>query len=142
MDPFDEPLCQGTPLYLGVLGKTETITKQKLSEEILHPLLALWTRLPDKVLLPSEGASSSLLSLWANQNNIEVQSLDANYQKLGRKAGFLRDSMIIKEATHLLVFLGTRSQKNEQIAIRETKKGKHVYAVDPKSLEVSEYTTE
>lgn len=142
MDLFDEPLKQGTPLYLGVLGKTDSLTKQKLSEEILHPLLSLWTRLPDKVLLPSEGTSSALISIWAEQNNIEFQSFDANYQKLGRKAGFLRDAMITKEATHLLVFLGTRSQKNEQIAIREVKKGKHVYAVDPKSFELTEYTTD
>ena len=142
MDSFDEPLNQGIPLYLGVLGKTDTLTKQKLSEEILHPLLSLWLRLPDKVLLPSEGASSALIGMWAEQNNIESQSLDANYQKLGRKAGFLRDAMITKEATHLLVFLGTRSQKNEQIAIRETKKGKHVYAVDPKTFDLTEYTTD
>ena len=142
MDPFDEPFKQGTPLYLGVLGKTDTLTKQKLSEEILHPLLSLWSRLPDKVFLPSEGTSSALLSIWAEQNHIEFQSLDANYQKLGRKAGFLRDAMITKEATHLLVFLGTRSQKNEQIAIREVKKGKHVYAVDPKTFDLTEYTTE
>jgi hypothetical protein len=142
MDLFDEPLTQGTPLYFGVLGKTDTLTKQKLSEEILHPLLSLWSRLPDKVLLPSEGTSSALISIWAEQNNVEFQSFDANYQKLGRKAGFLRDAMITKEATHLLVFLGTRSQKNEQIAIREVKKGKHVYTVDPKTFDLTEYTTD
>ena len=142
MDTFDEPRTQGTPLYLGVIGKTESLNKQTLVDCILHPLVSVWKRLPDKVLLPTEGTSSAYISIWAERNDIDTQSLDANFVKLGRKAGFLRDAMIAKEATHLLVFLGTRSQKNEEIATRETKKGKHVYVVDATSHGLTEWVLE
>ncbi len=138
MDPFGEELERGKPLYLGVLGKTDSITPLHVSEEIMNPLLSLWERLPDKMILPDEGTSSALLNIWADRNEVDLQSLQADYFRLGRKAGFVRDAMILKECTHLLVFLGQRSQKYEQIALREAKKGKIVYTVSPKTFELTE----
>jgi hypothetical protein len=138
MNPLEEKPSRGEALYVGILGKTESITQDKLCHEVLNPLLSLWKRLPDKMLMSSEGLSSVLTSIWAERNEIEYQMIDANYCKLGRRAGFLRDAMILKESTHLLIFLGTRSQKNEEVAIREAKKGKKVYTVNPKSLEITE----
>ena len=138
MDLFGETLERGKPLYLGVLGKTESITPLHVADEIMNPLLSLWERMPDKMILPDEGTSSALLNLWAERNEIELQSLQADYFRLGRKAGFVRDAMIVKECTHLLVFLGQRSQKYEQIALREAKKGKIVYTVSPKTFELTE----
>ncbi len=142
MNPFDETPCRGDPLYVGILGKTESITQDKLSTEILNPLLSLWGRLPDKLIISSEGMSSVLFSIWAERNEIESQTLEADYRKLGRRAGFLRDAMIVKESTHLLVFLGVRSQKNEEIAMREAKKGKKVYTIHPKTWEITELSCE
>lgn len=138
----DEKPSRGEPLYVGVLGKTDSITQEKLCHEIVNPLLSLWKRMPDKFILSSEGTSSILLSVWAERNEIDYQLLEADYRKLGRRAGFLRDAMIVKEATHLLVFLGLRSQKNEEIAMREAKKGKHVYTVHPKTWEITELVYE
>jgi hypothetical protein len=138
MDLFGETLERGQPLYLGILGKTESITPLHVAEEIMNPLLSLWERMPDKMILPDEGTSSALLNLWAERNEIDIQSLQADYFRLGRKAGFVRDAMIVKECTHLLVFLGQRSQKYEQIALREAKKGKIVYTVAPKTFELTE----
>ena len=138
MDLFGETLERGKPLYLGVLGKTESITPLHVADEIMNPLLSLWERMPDKMILPDEGTSSALLNLWAERNEIELQSLQADYFRLGRKAGFVRDAMIVKECTHLLIFLGQRSQKYEQIALREAKKGKIVYTVSPKTFELTE----
>ncbi len=43
----------------------------------------------------------------------------------------MRDARILKEATHLLFFLGKSSDYYEKIAIREVKKGRVVYTVDP-----------
>jgi hypothetical protein len=86
--------------------------------------------------------SSVLISIWAERNEIDSQMIEADYRKLGRRAGFLRDAMILKECTHLLVFLGLRSQKNEEIATREAKKGKKVYTIHPKSWEIAELTYE
>ena len=134
----DEKPSRGEPLYVGVLGKTESITQEKLCHEILNPLLSVWGRLPDKFIVSSEGMSSVLITVWAERNEVEFQMLEADYRKLGRRAGFLRDSMIVKESTHLLIFLGIRSQKNEEIASREAKKGKKVYTVHPKTWEITE----
>ncbi len=142
MNLFEEKPQRGEPLYVGVLGKTESITQDKLSTEILYPLLSLWGRLPDKLIVSSEGMSSVLFSIWAERNEIESQMIEADYRKLGRRAGFLRDAMILKECTHLLVFLGVRSQKNEEVAMREAKKGKKVYTIHPKSWEIAELTYE
>ena len=142
MSLFEEKPQRGEPLYVGILGKTESITQDKLSTEILNPLLSVWGRLPDKLIVSSEGMSSVLFSIWAERNEIESQMIEADYRKLGRRAGFLRDAMILKESTHLLVFLGVRSQKNEEVAMREAKKGKKVYTIHPKSWEIAELTYE
>lgn len=138
MNLFDEKPSRAEPLYVGVLGKTEGISQEKLIQEVIFPLLSLWGRIPEKLILSSEGMSSVLFSIWAERNEVEYQMLEADYRKLGRRAGFLRDSMIVKESTYLLVFLGIRSQKNEEIAMREAKKGKKVYTIHPKSLEITE----
>lgn len=142
MNPLEEKPQRGEPLYVGVLGKTESITQDKLSTEILNPLLSIWGRLPEKLIVSSEGMSSVLFSIWAERNEVESQMIEADYRKLGRRAGFLRDAMIVKESTHLLVFLGVRSQKNEEVAMREAKKGKKVYTIHPKTWEIAELTYE
>lgn len=142
MDIFEEKLEHAKPFYLGILGKTEAIDNAKLTTHILRPLVEQWGRYPEKIIQSSEGASSYLINLWAERHQIEIQSLHADYFKLGKRAGFLRDAMILKECTHLLVFLGTKSQKNEEVAIRETKKGKHVFTLHPKTLEITELVLE
>ena len=133
---------QGKPILLGILGKHEQISKQDIHESVLHPLVSAIGRLPDKILLPSEGTSSAYITLWAERLNIETHCLEADWRKLQRRAGILRDSRILKESTHLLVFGNTRSSKNEEIAIREAKKGKEVYLVDHSSLELAQLVVE
>lgn len=140
MDPFGETIQRQTPIYLGILGKTESATQNRIYEDVLHPLLSEWKRLPEKMIVSSEGTSSALLSIWAERNEIECKVIEADYRKLGRRAGFLRDARIVKECTHLLVFLGPRSPKNQELAEREAKKGKSVYTVDAKTYELSELT--
>ena len=132
----------GKPILLGVLGKHEQISKQDIHESILHPLMSAIGRLPDKILIPSEGTSSAYITLWAERLNIETHCLEADWRRLQRRAGILRDSRILKESTHLLVFSNTRSSKNEEIAIREAKKGKEVYLVDHSSLELAQLVVE
>lgn len=140
MDPFGETIQKQNPIYLGILGKTESATQNRIYEDVLHPLLSEWTRMPEKMIVSSEGTSSALLSIWAERNEVDCQVIEADYRKLGRRAGFLRDARIVKESTHLLIFLGPRSPKNQQLAEREAKKGKTVYTVDSKTYELSELT--
>ncbi len=142
MDFLDEPRTQGQPIHLGILGVHNQISKEDIHEKILHPLMSVLGRLPDKLTLPSEGTSSALISLWAERSNVHMQSVEADWKKLQRKAGILRDARILKECTHLLVFLGPRSRSYEQTAIRQVKKGKRVFLVEHNPIEMYEIVVE
>jgi hypothetical protein len=139
---FEETRIVGKPIYLGILGTHNQITKQEIHEKILHPLMSILGRLPDKILLPSEGTSSVYISLWAQRQSVDTHCVDADWKKFQRKAGILRDARIVKECTHLLSFVGVKSRKNEQVAIREAKKGKQVFLVEPNPIELCEIVVE
>jgi hypothetical protein len=132
----------GKPIYLGVLGIHNQITKEEIHEKVLHPLMSVLGRMPDKMILPSEGTSSALISIWAERNHIDTQCVEADWRKFQRKAGILRDARIQKECSHLVVFLGMKSRSNEQTAIRQAKKGKQVFVVEPNPIELIEYVVE
>lgn len=142
MDFELETRIVGQPILLGVLGKHEQISKEAIHEKILHPLVSAIGRLPDRVILPSEGTSSAYITLWAERANLEIHSVDADWRKLQRRAGIMRDARIIKDSTHLLVFVGSRSKSYEQTGIREAKKGKQVFLVDHDTLDMCEVVFE
>ena len=142
MDFESEIRIQGKPIALGILGIHNTITKEDIHEKVLHPLMSVLGRLPDKILVPSEGTSSAYISLWAERNHIDTQCVEADWRKFQRKAAILRDARILKEATHLLVFIGSKSRANEQTAIRQVKKGKQVFLVEPNPIEMCELVIE
>jgi hypothetical protein len=143
MDSFlDEPRSQGQPIYLGILGIHNKITKEDIHEKILHPLMSVFGRLPDKILLPSEGTSSAYINIWAEKQHIDTHCVEADWKKFQKKAAILRDARILKECTHLLTFLGPRSRSNEQTAIRQVKKGKQVFLVEHTPVEMYEIVVE
>lgn len=139
-------LKEGTPykeLRLGVLGKREDISRDDFFEKIMHPLLELLGKLPDKVILPSDGMSSALVELWAEKCSVKTETLTAEWHKLGRKAVCLRDSRILKSATHLLLFEQPKSEYIVKLGLREFKKGKAVYSISPgKDWELMEWQPE
>ncbi len=142
MDFESEIRIQGKPIALGILGMHNTITKEEIHEKVLHPLMSVLGRLPDKILVPSEGTSSAYISLWAERNHVDTQCVEADWRKFQRKAAILRDARILKEATHLLVFVGSKSRSNEQTAIRQVKKGKQVFLIEPNPIEMCELVIE
>ncbi len=142
MDFESEIRIQGKPIAVGILGIHNTITKEEIHEKVLHPLMSVLGRLPDKILVPSEGTSSAYISLWAERNHIDTQCVEADWRKFQRKAAILRDARILKESSHLLVFVGTKSRTNEQTAIRQVKKGKQVFLVEPNPIEMCELVIE
>ena len=142
MDFESEIRIQGKPIAVGILGIHNTITKEEIHEKVLHPLMSVLGRLPDKILVPSEGTSSAYISLWAERNHIDTQCVEADWRKFQRKAAILRDARILKEASHLLVFVGSKSRTNEQTAIRQVKKGKQVFLVEPNPVEMCELVVE
>ena len=94
------------------------------------------------MLLPSEGLSSAFLNFWAERAHVETHTVEADWRRFQRKAAILRDARILKESTHLIVFLGARSKSNEATAIKHAKQGKIVFTVDHATLEVSELVVE
>lgn len=142
MDFLNEVRAVGKPIFLGILGKHEKLSKEQMHDKILHPLVSAMGRLPDKVLVPSEGTSSMYMSLWAEKLNIETHAVEADWRKMQRKAGILRDARILKGSSHLLIFLGPRSRAYEQTGFREAKKGKTVYLVEHDSLDLCELVVE
>jgi hypothetical protein len=142
MDFESDIRIQGKPIALGILGIHNQISKEDIHEKVLHPLMSALGRLPDKIILPSEGTSSAYISLWAERNHIDTQCVEADWRKFQRKAAILRDARIVKECTTLLTFVGVKSRTNEQTAIRHAKKGKQVFLVEPNPIELCEIVLE
>lgn len=142
MELETETRILGKPIYLGILGIHNQITKEEIHEKVLHPLMSVLGRLPDKILLPSEGTSSAYISIWAERHHIDTQCVEADWRKFQRKAGILRDARILKESNVLLTFVGTKSRTNEQTAIKQAKKGKQVFLVEPHPIELCEIVVE
>ena len=141
----DEPLLYPNLTTLGVLGHStaKRWTRESIANSIMNPILGEIGKVPDIILIPAEGTTSILLEAWAENHRLPpnaCKALDTDWARMGRKARALRDSRILKEATHLLIFLGIRSDYYEKIAMREAKKGRPVFIVDPKSGEVEQWS--
>ena len=134
----DIPLDVSTPFVLGVIGNSSNSfwTKESILTHVLEPLLQEESKSPDSILLPNEGITPLLLQSWAESKGIKTTIYASDWKLLGRRARALRDSRILKEASVLLFFLGSRSNYYENIAIREVKKGRTVYTLDPSSHEL------
>jgi len=126
----DEDMPQkGQPMFLGILGSRQDGTQEKYLYEILGPILEELGRVPDKVILPSEGISTIYISDWADSLKIPTQLYEADWRQHQRRAKIFRDSRIQMEATHFLVFLNKRSESNEKLAVRLARKGCTVFTV-------------
>ena len=137
-DLEEEPIQK--EYILGVLGSSSAAswTSQTLLEKVLEPISGTLEKLPVKLLLPADGTTSLLLETWAGKNKVDSKVYSADWKVLGRRARAIRDSQIMKESSHLLIFLG-RSDYYEKIAIREVKKGKVVFTIDSKTFELAQW---
>jgi hypothetical protein len=126
----DNELIQiAQPILLGVLGSRADITYDILHEKILNPVLSELGRMPDRIILPSESTSSALLYSWAEKLQLSFVAYDTDWNRLGRRARAVRDTRICQESTHLIVFLGKRSDFYSQQAEKIARKGKTVFTV-------------
>lgn len=137
----DGPLTTDPPITLGVLGgsNAQRWTLQTIADDLCAPLLEILGKHPQTLVVPSDGTTSLLLQAWAERQKIAVTPLDADWIRLGRRAGALRDARILKESNCLVIFLGKRSDTYEKVAIREAKKGKTVFTVDPETFEIVQW---
>jgi hypothetical protein len=129
MDDFGEEVCIPNPILLGILGSRQDITYDIFHETILNPILGELGRMPERLMLPSEAASSALFNEWGKKMRLASITYETDWFRLGRKAGIVRDNRIVSESTHLIVFLGKRSDHYSKKAEQLAKKGKTVFTV-------------
>ena len=114
-------------IIMGVLGSTNKVSEADLQQYTLMLLVQELGRLPDKLLLPSEGNSSIYLQEWAEALHIKTQVFHSDWARNGKMAQRIRDDRIQKECTHTLVFLSYRSNRLEKVAESLARKGKIVF---------------
>jgi hypothetical protein len=117
------------PLFLGVIGSRQDCSQQKILEEVMTPILQELGRVPERIILPSEGISSIYLSDWADTLKIPTQIYEADWHRHQRRAKIYRDARIQQEASYFLIFLNKRSEYNEKLATRLANKGYPVFTV-------------
>ena len=123
-------------VVLGVLGTRNNIRCDDLDTNILAPLVEAWG-LPDAILLPAEGDSSQAILSWADMKNIPTSLVGCDWAAQGKRASLLRDSRIQREATHLLLLQGPRSNALSTLAGRLSRKGRPVVISERPGLAVS-----
>ena len=123
----NEELYTPTIIILGVFGYQNKVTFADIQETVLTSILEEIGRIPDKILLPSEGNSSMYVQDWAESLHIKTQVFQSDWMRNGRSAQRIRDERIQKECTHALVFLSKRSDRLEKYAESLAKKGKIVF---------------
>jgi hypothetical protein len=104
------------PIILGIFGSHGKIKEKELIDYVLTPILKECGRLPDKVLVPSDGNSSMFIQCWAERLRIPFQVILADWKRSGKAGGIMRDSRIQSECTYALVFLSPRSTRYEKYA--------------------------
>jgi hypothetical protein len=134
----DTPFTQSQKTILGVIGSStaKRWTRETVANSIMNPVLGEFEKLPDTILLAAEGTVSILIHMWSDSHRVQCKVLETDWSRMGRKARAVRDSKILKEATHLLIFLGIRSDYYEKIAMREAKKGRSVFTVSASTGEI------
>lgn len=106
---------------------------------MLSPVVEAWG-IPDEVVLPNEGDSSLVIQEWASKQGIPVSLITCDWVKQGRRAAPLRDSLIQRQATHLVLLQGPRSNALTATGRRLHRKGIPVVISErpglaPKSLD-------
>jgi len=114
-------------IILGIFGYHNKVTAVNIQEHTLTPILQELERLPDMVLLPSEGHSSIYVADWAESLHIKTQVFQSDWTRNGKVAQRIRDERMQKECTHALVYLSSRSDRLEKYAESLARKGKVVF---------------
>ena len=125
---------------LGILGSSDaSYWNSNTISDIINPIISEIGKLPTSLSVPAKGITSLLIQAWGEKQKISCKTIDSDWIRLGRKARALQDGRIIKDSSHLVFFVGSRSDYYEKIAIREAKKGKTVYTIDGKTRELIQW---
>ncbi len=129
---LDDQIFKPNVIVLGVFGHTNKISEQDIQDNTLTLILQELGRLPDKVLIPSEGNSSIYIDSWAETLHIKTQVFQSDWVRNSKIAQIIRDDRMAKECTHALIFLSAprtnqKTNKLEKFAEKMCKKGKIVF---------------
>jgi hypothetical protein len=126
---------------LGVLGTRSNVRYENVEIDILAPILEAWGE-PDEVLLPAESDSSHIIQAWAIRRGIPVSLIVSDWSAHGKRAGILRDARIQREATHMLLLQGPRSNALMTLGRRLNRKGRPVVISERPGDPVKSLSTE
>lgn len=93
--------------------------------QILDPTVEAWG-LPAEIVAPADGESSEVLQTWAAHHKIPVCLVAADWVRNGKRAGLLRDARIQREASHMILLQGPRSNAMMTLAGRLQRKRRPV----------------
>lgn len=110
---------------LGVLGTRSNVRYEDFERDVLAPTVEAWGN-PDELILPAESDSTQIILTWAKQKDIPVRLVTADWKQQGPRAGVLRDGRIQRDATHLLLLQGPRSNTLMTLGKRLERKGRPV----------------
>lgn len=114
---------------LGVFGSRKSFNENDLIEKIMTPILESIGRIPERMLIPSEGATSIYLTEWARTLQIPYQIFEADFRRSGKSASIVRDNRLEKECTIAIVFQGARTTRFDLLANRMARRGKRVFFI-------------
>ena len=130
VDPVTlSPPRKSSKYVLGVIGTRARTSYEQMRVEIIAPLVDAWG-LPTQIVIPSDGETSHVLMLWAQQKDIPIQIISSDWSLYGKRAAMIRDTTIQRESTRLLFLQGPRSTTLEKTAKRLAKKGRSVALSD------------
>jgi hypothetical protein len=114
-----------TRIVFGVLGTRNKMSYEDFVSQILNPTMEVWG-LPAEIVAPADGESAEVLQAWAAHHKIPVCLVAADWSRNGKRAGLLRDARIQREATHMILLQGPRSNALATLAGRLQRKGRPV----------------
>jgi len=114
-----------THIVFGVLGTRNKMSYEDFVSQILNPTVEVWG-LPAEIVAPADGESAEVLQAWAAHHKIPVCLVAADWTRNGKRAGLLRDARIQREATHMILLQGPRSNALATLAGRLQRKSRPV----------------
>ncbi len=126
---LEDTLYKPDVIILGIFGYSNKISEDDLRDNGLMLILQEIGKIPNKILLHSDGNSSIYIQEWAESLHINTQIFRADWMKHGRIAQIIRDDRIEKECTHAFVILSEKSTRLEKISEKLAKKGKIVFTL-------------
>jgi hypothetical protein len=122
---LERPTRQTDHTVLGIIGTRSNVRYEDFEMNIIGPVIEAWG-VPDELILPADSESTEIFQSWASRKGVPVRFVACDWVRQGKRAGMLRDARIQREATHLVLLQGPRSNTLSELAARLSRKGRPV----------------